>query len=121
MSWRLWLTPVFFVFFADCSFIKWTMLDEDIDALLTKLDKVSPSLTTLLRPIVEEVKETIQYATLTGVARPISFHPLMLGNHHSHFKDGVLVEVVRKNKRMDVLAAGGRYVALSSLIQYLLD
>jgi len=86
--------------------------DEDIDALLTKLDKVSPSLTTLLRPIAEEVKETIQYATLTGVARPISFHPLMLGNHHSHFKDGVLVEVVRKNKRMDVLAAGGRYDAL---------
>ncbi|KAJ7874765.1 kinase-like domain-containing protein [Mycena olivaceomarginata] len=86
--------------------------DEDIDAFLTKLDKVSPSLTTLLRPIVEEVKETIQYATLTGVARPVLFYPLMLGNHHSNFKDGVLVEVVRKNKRMDVLAAGGRYEAL---------
>ncbi|KAJ6593628.1 kinase-like domain-containing protein [Mycena capillaripes] len=86
--------------------------DEDIDAILTKLDKVSPSLTTLLRPIVEEVKETIQYAVLTGVARPISFHPLMLGNHHSRFKNGVLVEVVRKNKRMDVLAAGGRYDSL---------
>lgn len=79
-----------------------------MDAFLTRLDKVSPSLTTLLRPIVEEVKETIQYAVLTGVARPISFRPLMLGNHHAHFKNGVLVEVVRKNKRTDVLAAGGR-------------
>ncbi|KAF8170288.1 kinase-like domain-containing protein [Mycena galopus ATCC 62051] len=86
--------------------------DEDIDAFLVKLDKVSPSLTTLLRPIVEEVKETIQYAVLTGVARPVSFHPLMLGSHHSNFKDGVLVEVVRKNKRTDVLAAGGRYNGL---------
>ncbi|KAJ7760657.1 kinase-like domain-containing protein [Mycena maculata] len=89
-----------------------TDTDEDIDALITKLDKVSPSLTSLLRPIVEEVKETIQYAVLTGVARPISFRPLMLGNHHTHFKDGVLVEVVRKNKRTDVLAAGGRYDGL---------
>ncbi|KAJ7702683.1 kinase-like domain-containing protein [Mycena rosella] len=88
--------------------------DEDIDALLTKLDKVSPSLTALLRPVVDEIKETIQYAILTGVARPISFHPLMLGNHHAHFKDGVLIEVVRKNKRMDILAAGGRYDALIS-------
>ncbi|KAJ7121645.1 hypothetical protein C8R44DRAFT_622641 [Mycena epipterygia] len=86
--------------------------DEDIDMLLTKLDKVSPSLTALLRPVVEEIKETIQYAVLTGVARPIYFHPLMLGNHHAHFKDGVLVEVVRKNKRTDVLAAGGRYDGL---------
>ncbi|KAJ7749951.1 hypothetical protein B0H16DRAFT_1675473 [Mycena metata] len=86
--------------------------DEDMDAFLTRLDKVSPSLTTLLRPIVEEVKETIQYAVLTGVARPISFRPLMLGNHHAHFKNGVLVEVVRKNKRTDVLAAGGRYDSL---------
>ncbi|KAJ7163895.1 kinase-like domain-containing protein [Mycena crocata] len=86
--------------------------DEDIDALLTRLDKVSPSLTNLLRPVVEEIKETIQYAVLTGVTRPISFHPLMLGNHHAHFKDGVLIEVVRKNKRTDVLAAGGRYDGL---------
>ncbi|KAJ7432513.1 kinase-like domain-containing protein [Mycena galericulata] len=88
--------------------------DVDIEALMAKLDKVSPSLTSLLRPIVEEVKETIQYAILTGVARPISFRPLMLGNHHTHFKDGLLVEVVRKNKRMDVLAAGGRYDGLIS-------
>ncbi|KAJ7650439.1 kinase-like domain-containing protein [Roridomyces roridus] len=86
--------------------------DEDIDALMVKLEKVSLSLTNLLRPIVEEVKETIQYAILTGVARPILFYPLMLGSHHTHFKNGILVEVVRKNKRTDVLAAGGRYDGL---------
>lgn len=59
-------------------------------------------------PAVEEIKQTIQHAIYAGVLRPISFHPLMLGSHHTHFKGGVLVEVVRKNKRMDVLAAGGR-------------
>lgn len=32
----------------------------------------------------------------------------MLGSHHTHFKDGVLVEIVRRNKHTDVLAAGGR-------------
>ncbi|KAK7057453.1 kinase-like domain-containing protein [Favolaschia claudopus] len=88
--------------------------EEDIDAFLVRLDKISPSLATLLRPVMEEVKETIQYALLMGVARPISFHPLMLGSHHSNFKDGVLVEVVRKSKRTDVLAASGRYDALIS-------
>ncbi|KAJ7070074.1 hypothetical protein C8F01DRAFT_1115157 [Mycena amicta] len=86
--------------------------DEDIDALLTKLDKISPSLTNLIRPVAEIVKETVQYAIIAGVARPIVFHPLMLGSYLTHFNDGVLVEVVRKNKPTDVLAAGGRYDAL---------
>ncbi|CAK5281348.1 unnamed protein product [Mycena citricolor] len=83
--------------------------DDDIDTFLAKLDKVSSSLTNLLRPQVEEIKEIIHYATVAGVTRPIMFHPLMLGNHHAHYKDGILVEVVRKSKRTDVLAAGGRY------------
>lgn len=84
------------------------LLDEDIDALLSRLDKVSTSLASIMGPAVEEIKQTIQHAIYAGVLRPISFHPLMLGSHHTHFKGGVLVEVVRKNKRMDVLAAGGR-------------
>ncbi|KAJ6607583.1 kinase-like domain-containing protein [Mycena sp. CBHHK59/15] len=83
--------------------------DEDVDAPFSKLEKVSPTFAALLRPVADEVKKTIQYAVFAGVSRPILFHPLMLGSHHAHFKDGVLVEVVRKNKRMDVLAAGGRY------------
>ena len=35
----------------------------------------------------------------------------MLGNHHVHFKDGFRFEVVRRSKHIDVLAAGGQYVA----------
>ncbi|KAF7297638.1 hypothetical protein MKEN_01386800 [Mycena kentingensis (nom. inval.)] len=86
--------------------------DEDVDSLLTKLDKISPALTNLIRPLAESVKETVQYAIIAGVARPIHFRPLMLGSYLTHFNDGVLVEVVRKSKHTDVLAAGGRYDAL---------
>jgi translation initiation factor 2-alpha kinase 4 len=77
---------------------------------MSKLEKVSPALVTLIQPAVDEVKRTVQYANAAGVARTIYFHPLMLGSHHTHFKDGVLVEMVRRGKRQDVLAAGGRYV-----------
>ncbi|KDQ25175.1 hypothetical protein PLEOSDRAFT_1066383 [Pleurotus ostreatus PC15] len=83
--------------------------ETDIDALLAKIEKLSPQLFALIQPAVEQVKSTVQCAIATGVSRPIFFHPLMLGAHHTHFKNGVLVEVVRKSKRTDVLAAGGRY------------
>lgn len=89
--------------------------EEDIDDFLPRLEKLSPTLVTLLQPALDELKNTIQYATTAGVSRPILFHPLMLGTHHNHFKDGILVEVVRRNKRTDVLAAGGRWVFSSIL------
>ncbi|KIJ97967.1 hypothetical protein K443DRAFT_104703 [Laccaria amethystina LaAM-08-1] len=88
--------------------------DDDIDDVLSRLEKVSPALLTLLQPAVDEVKATLQFALSAGVTRQIYFHPLMLGSHHTHFKDGIIVEVVRKNKHMDVLAAGGRYDNLIS-------
>lgn len=77
---------------------------------MSKLEKISPALVALIQPAVEEVRRTVQYANAAGVSRTIYIHPLMLGSHHRHFKDGVLVEVVRKGKRLDVLAAGGRLV-----------
>jgi translation initiation factor 2-alpha kinase 4 len=82
--------------------------DDDIDGFISRLEKLSPALVALIQPAVEEVKRTVQYANAAGVSRKIFLHPLMLGTHHSHFKDGVLVEVVRRGKRLDVLAAGGR-------------
>ncbi|KAI6146889.1 kinase-like domain-containing protein [Pisolithus tinctorius] len=58
-------------------------IDEDIDGLLAKLGK--------------------------GFNEPIYFHPLMWGTHHMHFKEGFRLEVVRRTRRLDVLAAAGRY------------
>jgi len=92
------------------------IIDEDIEGLIYRLEKLSPALVNLIQPFVNELKQTVDYARSTKVTRSILFHPLMLGNHNDHFKDGVLIQVVRKNKRSDVLAAGGRYVFLSCLV-----
>ncbi|KAF9445879.1 Serine/threonine-protein kinase [Macrolepiota fuliginosa MF-IS2] len=86
-----------------------TEVDEDIDNVLSRLERIPSSLATLLRPAINEIQSALQFAASAGVSRPIFFHPLMLGSHQTLFKDGVVFEVVRKNKRMDVLAAGGRY------------
>ncbi|KAG6864912.1 hypothetical protein C0991_006441 [Blastosporella zonata] len=84
-------------------------IDEDIDDFTYRAERLSPALVGLMEPYVTELKKTIEFAKATKVARSIMFHPLMFGAHHTHFKDGILVEVVRKNKHTDVLAAGGRY------------
>ncbi len=84
--------------------------DEDINDLLSRLEKIAPTLVTSIQPMVNQIQNTLQYAASAGVSRSIFFHPLMLGSYQSLFKDGVIFAVVRKNKRMDVLAAGGRYV-----------
>ena len=65
-----------------------------------------------------EIKETVQYTTLAGVTRPILFHPLMISSHNTYFKGGVCFEVVRRSKRSDILAAGGR---LANTVMYLFN
>jgi len=88
--------------------------DEDLVTLVARLEKASPPLSTLLSPILDEIKQAIQYVALSGVTRPIVLHPLMISNHNAYFKNGVCFEVVRRNKRGDILAAGGRYDDLIS-------
>ena len=83
-------------------------VEEDIDDILARLEKASPTIATLMQPVVKEIKSTIQYTQAANIKRPIFFHPLMLGSHHTHFKDGILVEIVKRHKHTDVLAAGGR-------------
>ncbi|KAF8959858.1 kinase-like domain-containing protein [Flammula alnicola] len=88
--------------------------EEDVDNIVARLEKTSPTLVAILQATIQEVKDTIQFAHAAGVSRQIFFRPLMLGSHHTHFKGGVIVEVVRRNKHTDVLAAGGRYDNLIS-------
>ncbi|PPQ64064.1 hypothetical protein CVT24_008877 [Panaeolus cyanescens] len=90
-----------------------------VDDIVNRLERVSPTLVTLLQPAIKEVKKTIELFHFTfgqsnRSPRPVYFHPLMLGVHHEHHKDGVLIEVVRRNKSWDLLAAGGRYDKLIS-------
>jgi hypothetical protein len=70
-------------------------VEEDIDDILTRLEKGSPTIAALMQPAVKEIKSTIQYSQAANLKRPIFFHPLTLGSHHTHFRDGILVEVVK--------------------------
>ena len=82
--------------------------DDDVDAFVSKLEKVSPTMLSLIKSAIDDIKKTIQYAASAGFTTSIFLHPLMWGQHHAHFKDGVRMEVVRRTKRLDVLAAAGR-------------
>lgn len=82
--------------------------DDDIDGLVARLEKTAPTLLPVLAPYVRDIKSTISFATASGVTRPILFNPLMTSNWLQYFKDGVCFQVVRRNKRSDILAAGGR-------------
>lgn len=75
---------------------------------MSKLEKLSSPLAGQFQPLLAELKQTISYAQIAGVSKQIFFYPMMFGSHHNHFKGGVLVEVVRKGKRMDILAVAGR-------------
>lgn len=79
-----------------------------MDGLIARLERVSPTLLSLISSAIEDIRKTIQFANTAGFTSNIFFHPLMWGQHHSHFKDGVRIEVVRRTKRLDVLAAAGR-------------
>ncbi|TFK91310.1 Serine/threonine-protein kinase [Polyporus arcularius HHB13444] len=82
---------------------------DTIDEFAERLEKSSPFMRTLLDPYIQEIKSTLQYAQLSGVTRPVQIDPLFLGHRTSYFANGVCYMAVRKTKRTDVLAAGGRY------------
>lgn len=63
----------------------------------------------LLEPYLKDIRYTIQFAEALGVTRPVRIDPLLLGHRNSYFANGVCFMAIRKNKRSDVLAAGGRY------------
>ncbi|KAF5357565.1 hypothetical protein D9757_013020 [Collybiopsis confluens] len=86
-----------------------TDAEDDIDTMMSRLEKISSSLLDQIRRAIDEVKATVQHAASAGVTQPIYFRPLMLGSYFTHFKSGILVEVAKKSRRTDILAAGGRY------------
>ncbi|VDB92332.1 unnamed protein product [Peniophora sp. CBMAI 1063] len=87
--------------------------DEELDFVVTRLGKVAPTLLDSLRPHLADIRQVKEFAALS-ISRPIHFHALMHGPHMSQFKRGVCFEIVRRGRRGDVLAAGGRYDHLIS-------
>ncbi|EIN05395.1 Serine/threonine-protein kinase [Punctularia strigosozonata HHB-11173 SS5] len=89
--------------------------DTDVDSVLAKLGRISPTLTKLITPMAEDIRSVLSYVALAGVPVNIYFRPLMLSDHHRKtFRNGVCFEVIKRNKRTDVLAIGGRYDTLIS-------
>ena len=84
------------------------VVDDSVDALVERLDKSSPLMRTLLEPYIADMRSTVNFARISGVTRPIQIDPLMLGYRNAYFANGVCFLAARKNKRSDVLAAGGR-------------
>lgn len=85
------------------------MSDADVDSIIGKLERVSPQLLALIGDAIEDVRMTLQFTVASGVGNPVYFHPLfMISNPNPYFKNGILFEVVRRNKRSDILALGGR-------------
>lgn len=86
--------------------------DEDVDAVMAKLERLSPTFFALVNPAANEVKKAIEFAVTARLTTPVYFHPLMWGQHHAHFTGGIRIEVVRRTRRQDILAAAGRCVIL---------
>lgn len=95
-----------------CRLLTSNDLDEDLEHVLLRLDKLSSPLLEMLRPVIDEMKNTVKLASIAGASRPVKFFPLMLGPHLKDFKDGVLIEVAKRSHRIDLLAVGGRYDSL---------
>ena len=89
-----------------------TEIDDWVDTIIPKVEKVSQQLAQKIRPFVDEVTQMLEKLELFGIParQSIIFHPLALV-FNSRIADGVCFEVVRPGKRADVLAAGGRYVS----------
>ncbi|EJF61645.1 Serine/threonine-protein kinase [Dichomitus squalens LYAD-421 SS1] len=83
--------------------------DDTVDGLVERLEKSSPILRQMLEPYLKDIRHTLQFVQVSGVVRPIRVDPLLLGHRNAYFANGVCFMAVRKNKRTDVLAAGGRY------------
>ena len=89
-----------------------TLTDADVDAMVSRLEKVAPHMVSSITGAIREIKSTIEFASVMGVTRPVFFHPLYMIRNPSQFFKGLCFEVARKQsqKRADVLAVGGRYV-----------
>ena len=90
--------------------------DDTVDALAERLEKSSPTLREILEPYLKDIRHTLQFVQASGVVRPISVDPLLLGHRNAYFANGVCFMAVRKNKPTDVLGVGGRYVPCNQVL-----
>lgn len=84
-------------------------IDDWVDTILQKVERVSRPLANLIRPAVKEIADTFDKLDLLGFPsrQSVLLHPLLLGSS-SLYSEGVCFEVVRPGRRSEPLASGGR-------------
>jgi hypothetical protein len=85
---------------------------DDLELLMANVNRVSPTLHSTLSSFVDEIRQTIRYAKMIGVSRTIKFRPFM---DSKNFHDpGVWFQIVKRSKRAELIAAGGRSVFVAT-------
>jgi len=97
---------------------------DDIDTLSSKwdnsndvqdrLDKNASVLSAVVKPHLETIKQVMDLAKLAGVPSDFMAIRPMPCKKSTYFHDDVYFEVVRRSKKTDIIAAGGRYDRLIS-------
>ena len=82
--------------------------DDDISVPMQKLEKSFPQLWALISSAFNEMKSVAELAVSIGAVRQVYFRPLIVGRHVEGFRQGVCLEISKRTKRADILAAGGR-------------
>ncbi|EJC97866.1 uncharacterized protein FOMMEDRAFT_143407 [Fomitiporia mediterranea MF3/22] len=90
--------------------LEWLYEDyEDVNVPLLRLEKSSSPLAAMLKPYLFETSKAVALAMSSGLYNTVRVQPLMVGRRHDYYKNGVCLEVVNLEKRIDILAVGGRY------------
>lgn len=76
--------------------------------MMLRLERYIPTLFNVISPYMNEIKKTMELAALSRPSIEIHIRPLMIGRRHDLYKNGICFEVVKKNKKNDILATGGR-------------
>lgn len=72
------------------------------------MDKNASVLSNAVRPHLEMIKQVTDLVRLSGVPSDfVDIHPMPC-KKPSNFQDGIYFEVVRRKKKSDIIAAGGR-------------
>ena len=92
-------------------------VDEEWELIPFRLKKQFPTLYDTFLPYLQEIKKVQELATLCGVTSQLLIRPLMLGKRHELYRNGICFEVVRRSKRSDILATGGRYLISYTILE----
>lgn len=82
------------------------LLPDDSQTILERLEKLNGPMPKM-RAAFEDVERTIRIAQAMGVARTITFKPLIMLNQ-PYFREGIMFEVRGAKRNSEVIARGGR-------------